>query len=221
MKKVILGAMALGIVSAANAAIVYSNTIQTGSRFNVANADTIVFDDVNVADATMGVNAALKLNSVTVGIRRGQGSLANDVRVWASAMGSNGLVTGTPVLLGTQSLAARTATGFVTELVTVSGLTQTINTQNQFVGFKSILIGVQMSATDNVQGWRITNGPGANADYMNIYNPVAGTSTSNFFSGNPLATFYIELDATPVPEPGSAIAIAAGLGMLVLRRKKA
>ncbi|MBL8048867.1 MAG: PEP-CTERM sorting domain-containing protein [Chthonomonas sp.] len=238
MKKVISLALVAGAVASANAAIIYSSTVQTGSRVNANNPGFLAvtdpgsqtrinFDDVNISAATMGANTALKLNSVTVGIRRGQGALQNNVRVYASAVAANGNVVGSPILLGNQVLAARTAAGFVTELVTISSLTQTIGMQTGFaVGFSTLLIGVALDAdtTAGSSGWRITSGTGPNAGgFANAYETATSTNFAYSFGAapNPPATFYIELDATPVPEPGSAIALVAGLGALVLRRKKA
>jgi hypothetical protein len=239
MKKLILGAMALTAVSAANAVILYSSTTQTGTRVNANNAGffsaadlgsqtRINFDDVNISTATMAGNTSLKLNSVTVGIRRGQGALQNDVRVYAAAMNADGTVAGPVVLLGNQVLAQRTAAGFVTELVTISGLTQTIAMQSGFItggGFSSLMIGVQLSAdtTSGSSGWRVTsNGPNAGG-FANVFETA--TLTNNPYSFGPApappATFYLEVDATPVPEPGTMVAIAAGLGMLARKRKKA
>jgi hypothetical protein len=240
MKKLILGAMALTAVSAANAVILYSSTTQTGTRVNANNAGffgsadlgsqtRINFDDVNISTATMAGNNSLKLNSVTVGIRRGQGALQNDVRVYAAAMNADGTVAGAPILLGNQVLAQRTAAGFVTELVTISGLTQTIAMQSGFIsggGFSSLMIGVQLSAdtTPGSSGWRVTSGISPNVGgFANVFETATLTNNPYSFGAapNPPATFYLEVDATPVPEPGTMVAVAAGLGMLARKRKKA
>jgi hypothetical protein len=231
--------MALTAVSAANAVILYSSVSQTGTRVNANNAGffgsadlgsqtRINFDDVNISTATMAGNNSLKLNSVTVGIRRGQGALQNDVRVYAAAMNADGTVAGAPILLGNQVLAQRTAAGFVTELVTISGLTQTIAMQSGFIsggGFSSLMIGVQLSAdtTPGSSGWRVTsNGPNVGG-FANVFETATLTNNPYSFGAapNPPATFYLEVDATPVPEPGTMVAVAAGLGMLARKRKKA
>jgi hypothetical protein len=222
MKRLIFGAMALSVVSAANAAIIYSSTTQTGTRVNANNAGftgaadlgsqtRINFDDVNIAAATMAGNNSLLLNSVTVGIRRGQGALENNVRVYAAAMNFDGSVAGPVTLLGNQVLPPRTDAGFVTELVTISGLTQTIPAQPAFTAgglFSTIYIGVQLSAdsTAGSSGWRVTNpsatGPNV-AGWANLFETAP--PTNNFYSFGPTpappATYYIELDATPVPGP--------------------
>jgi hypothetical protein len=196
---------------------IYSSTTQTSTRVNANNpgflsaADLgsqtrINFDDVNVSTATMAGSSSLKLNAVTVGIRRGQGALENNIRVFAAALNADGTVAGAPVLLGNQVLPPRTAAGFATELVTISGLTQTIAAQPGFIsggGFSTIYIGVQMSedTTPGSSGWRLTTGPSPNAGgFANLFETAPATNNTYSFGPPPAvqATYYIVLEATPL-----------------------
>lgn len=221
MKKVISLALVAGAVASSNAALLYSSTIETGSRFNPQNVNQIIFDDINVPHALMAGQTGFKLNRVSVGIRRITGAGAVNVNVYAGVMGSTGLLQGAPILL--QSFALAAATASATTVLSTGPLTNFIAGREQFAGFTSMMIGVQFSTTDINNGWRLTTGPGANANYFNLIDTVANTSQNLFFGAPPApaATFYAVLDADPVPEPGSAIALVAGLGALVLRRKKA
>ena len=207
----------LSAMSTAQAAIVYSRIIESNLRANANNPGffgagdpgsqtRINFDDAPIPASILGANQLIKLNSVTVGIRRGEGAVQNNVRVWASAMNANGTVSGSPMFLGSELLPPRTESGFATDLVTLSNLTQVLSTNSGFAsGYGSILIGVQLSQ-DSLAGWRITTATSTNS----IYNMAA----------TPFTSFYVQVDATPVPEPTSMLTVASGLLILRSKRKR-
>ena len=209
---VILG-LSLAMSEATQAALLYSRITESALRANANNAGyfgvgdpgsttRINFDDVPIADSLMGSQRIVEINRVTVGIRRGQGAGENNVRVWAAAMNWNGTLFGSPVLLGNQVLPARQESGFITDLVTISNLNARISSSLSFLsGYKSILIGVQLSQ-DSLAGWRITTGADHNVlDFANLYEPANSTSSPYFMAQTPYTSFYIQLEGQPVPEP--------------------
>jgi len=227
MKNVILSAvMMASLAGAANAAIVYNFTTETGTRWTPAT-NTIQFDDVFIDNLLVGANTAITLDRVTVGIRRITGAGAVDVTVWAAPMLSD-LTTpgalGTPVSLGTVSLAAVTG-GSLTELVSVTpGATIALNSTiaGATPNFSGLFIGVSYSTTDTLNGWRVVSGGTVGANFLDrLYTYNTATNTPNgpvaFAAPTPNATYTI-VDGTFVPTPG-ALALL-GLGGIVAGRRR-
>lgn len=87
--KMTLAALLLSVSVCTQAVTIYSNTAQTGFRFNPANANTITFDDVPVPTSALGTNNAVSPTSITVGYRRLANAPACDVTVWTASIGTN------------------------------------------------------------------------------------------------------------------------------------
>jgi MYXO-CTERM domain-containing protein len=229
MKNVILSAvMMASLAGAANAAIVYSWTTETGSRSNPGNAALINFDDVFIDNLLVGANTAITLDRVTVGIRRTATAPATDITVWAAPMLGDltgPAAVGTPVALGTVSLAARSASAFVTELVSVSSTT-TVSLNSLVAGatpnFSGLFIGVSISNTSTDNGWRIVSGGTAGAnitDRFFQYDTSTNTAIGPVaFAAPTPSAFYTVVDGTFVPTPG-ALALL-GLGGIVAGRRR-
>jgi len=222
----------LSAMSTAQAAIVYSRIIESNLRANANNPGffgagdpgsqtRINFDDAPIPASILGANHLIKLNSVTVGIRRGEGAVQNNVRVWASAMNANGTVSGSPMFLGSELLPPRTESGFATDLVTISNLTQSLSTNSGFTsGYSSILIGVQLSQ-DSLAGWRITTGSDYNTiNFANLYETATSTNSIYNMAATPFTSFYVQVDATPVPEPTILLSVVTGLLILKPKMKR-
>ncbi|MFN0134763.1 MAG: PEP-CTERM sorting domain-containing protein [Phycisphaerae bacterium] len=184
----ILGALALA--SAAQAAILYTNNVETASRANAGNAgftgvttpadaNRFALDDVPIPASRLGGFTSIDVTRVTVGIRRIGGAPATDIELFHSTFANSALAPDTvlntpPTSAGTQSLAANGAVS-VTQLVSFGdGVSTLFNTplNMDLIGdgdplngpeFGSLAIGVRFSnVSSNLNGWRITNGPDAN-----------------------------------------------------------
>ncbi|MGQ0627020.1 MAG: hypothetical protein ACT4PL_02835 [Phycisphaerales bacterium] len=221
--------------SAATADIVYSSTVQTGSRATGFGAGVVNFDDTFVTLASLNGETSLRVTSVTVGIRRLAGAPAVDATIWWANMVGTSLATsavGTASALTTTSLAANATT--ITQLVTLSNPAGLFDvTPNQGIadaaGFAGFYIGLQMdSATSNLNGWRITSGGPIGASSGNGYQYNIADPTNPALNGQynfgpapqPGANFFITVDATPftVPTPG-AVGLAS-LGLLAAARRR-
>lgn len=234
MKRFAILALALVSVSA-NAVVLYSNTVETGSRWNPGisaglGTPNVAFDDVNVAAANNPSSLPLQITRVTVGLRRAADSPANGVNLfWAEGNLAAGTVNASNYI-GSQALAARSGTGFITELVSISTnfIVNPDFTSN--AGFGSFFIGISLdnnnaspSGVAQPTGWRLTNGPDANADFMIIRDGGPnGTQGTAWFGGppNPSATFYIVVEGQPVPEPATMAVLGVGALALVRKRRK-
>lgn len=229
--------LALIVLAAASLshAQLYTRVVETGSRFNPATAGTtasttIVYDDVNVATAQNPLSQPLRITRVTVGMRRA----ADAPAVSVSAYWTTGSFLGTPTLgtdnlIGSQALALRAGTGFVTELVTFN--TNFVVTPN-FVdqpGFGQFFIGVNISnnvtsglGTTGPTGWRITSGAGMSEDRFLMRDFVAGPVTGpwNFGGTTTPGSFYIALEGQPVPEPASMVALGLGIMGIFSRKRR-
>src|SRR5688572_201763 len=117
--------------TAPEAGILYSNTTETGSRFNPGTGGTVAgtgvqqdvtFDDIAIPNARLGGATSVDITKITVGIRRAGNAPATDINLfWGTATTT---VTDPDTeldvpynVIGTQSLAARSAAAFVTEQV--------------------------------------------------------------------------------------------------------
>ncbi len=228
MKNVILSAMVVAsMAGAANAAVVYSFTNETGTRWT-PSANIINFDDVFIDNALVGANTAITLDRVTVGIRRITGAGAVDITVWAAPMLSD-LTTpgalGTPVSLGTVSLGANPGAS-LTELVSVMpGATIALNSTitNAAPNFSGLFIGVSFSTNDTLNGWRVVSGGTVGANFTNtlyIYDTATNTPSGpvGFAPPTPNATYTI-VEGTFVPTPGALALLGLG-GLVVSRRRR-
>lgn len=238
MRQLLIGALLLA-TSAACADLLYSRTTETGFRYNPASAGTnipadparVVFDDIPIPNARLNSMTHIAVTRVTVGIRRLAGAPATDVSLFYSTFTTDVTAPDTnldipAVLLATTSLPAAGASA--TELVTIGDGSSTLFTTSLnstlFDGFGTFAVGVRFSNDSNLNGWRITSGADANANVFWLYdpnlsqqaNPEGAYLFSNDNPPNPPASFYISVEGTPIPEPGS---LAALLSLLLLRRR--
>lgn len=224
-------------------AVVYDASTQTGFRYNAGQAGTttpadnrrVAFDDIPIPNATLNGATSLDVCRVTVGIRQVAGAPATDVNVFWSTLTTTVTAPDTEIdipatLLGTVSLPAAAAT--VTSLVSIgtSGGPTLFNVPlNSTIinGFGTFAIGVGLSSTDGLNGWRLTNGPSANANVFWQYdpgltgqpNPEAAFLFSQATPPNPLACFYVVIEGTPVPTPGSVTLLGLA-GLIAARRRR-
>ena len=223
-----------------DAGVLYSNTTETGSRFNPGTGgdplgagvqQDITFDDIPIPGARLFGATAVDVTRVTVGIRRAGNAPATDVNLfWATATTS--VVDPDTELdvpfnpIGTASLLPRSSGSFITEQVVFSNGTSTLFTAplnaTLLNGFGTFLLGLQFSNGDTLNGWRLTSGADANANVMWIYDTDVTPAEGAFNFGpspNPAATFYIIVEGSPVPEPAS-LGLLAGVGILAMRRRR-
>jgi hypothetical protein len=230
----------LGNGPALEGALLYSNTTETGSRFNPGTGGNplgsgiqqdITFDDIPIPNARLGGASAVDVTKVTVGIRRGGTAPATDINMFFATATTTVVAPDTELDVpftpfGTASLLGRNEAAFITELVTFGDGVNTLFTVplNSTVidGFGTFLLGLQFTNGDTLNGWRLTSGADANANVMWIYdNDLANVEGAFNFGAPPApaATFYVIIEGTPVPEPGS-LGLLGAAGLLVLRRRR-
>ncbi len=89
----------------------------------------------------------------------------------------------------------------------------------EFVSPDWILMSIGFYSSNSPEaGWLLYDPPtiGTSADMFYVWAPI--TPGWYWFGGNPVANFCAEI--AMVPEPGTIAALAAGLGLLALRRRK-
>lgn len=238
-----------GVTAAAQAAVVYDASVQTGSRVNVggsgffgvgtvASNTRIMFDDVPISDAARGGATHLEVTKITVGIRQLAGAPATTVSLYWTTLTTVVTAPDTqidaPNLIGVGNLGAAAAA--VTSLVSVGDgvtpvFTVPFNT-DLITGFGSFAVGVQLGSTNSANGWRVTtpaagfaNAGGAAWAYdAGGISGIAGTPTEfgpfNFGAApNPPATFYIVIEGNFVPTPGALALLGLG-GLMTARRRR-
>jgi len=189
--------------TAAQGAIVYDASVQTGFRTNVGVANffaastpadntRIAYDDVPINNTVLGAATSMDVTKVTVGIRQVAGAPTTDVSVFWTTLTTTVTAPDTQIdspgsLIGTTNLPAAAAS--VTSLVTFGdGVNTLFNVplnSTLIPGFGSFALGVRLSSTDSSNGWRNTTPAAgfANANQaMWVYDPngvegIAGTPT--------------------------------------------
>ena len=226
--------------TAPEAGILYSNTTETGSRFNPGTGGNplgsgvqqdITFDDIPIPNARLGGATAVDITKITVGIRRAGNAPATNINLFWGTATTTVVDPDTELdvpynVIGTKPLAARSAAAFITEQVVFGDGTSTLFTaplNNTLTsGFGTFLLGLQFSNGDGLNGWRLTSGADANLNVMWIHDTDFTPAEGAFNFGaapNPAATFYVVVEGNPVPEPASLGALAC-VGLLALRRRR-
>jgi hypothetical protein len=213
----------------ANAALIYTNTTQTGSRYNpgagAGGTPNITIDDVPFALADTGGATHLEITKVTIGLRRqGSSSPAQQLNFYATSFSGTSILS--PMLLGGFAIPAGTGTAFFTDIHTLGDGVSVLGTvpldYALLAGFGTAGIGISFSDTLSTTGWRVTNGPSVNANAGWVWDQDASTQFGPFvFSGTnpPAVTFYLVVEGNFVPTPGSLALVGLG-GLVVARRRR-
>lgn len=243
-------AVVAGMTAAAQAAIVYDASVQTGNRANVGQAGffsattvasntRVMFDDVPISNTARGSATALEVTKITVGIRQVAGAPATSVSLYWTTLTTavtapDTQIDSPPNLIGVGNLGAAAAS--VTSLVSIGDgvtpvFTVPFNT-DLITGFGSFAIGVQLGSTDGLNGWRITTPA---AGYANAGGAAWAYDAGGIsgVSGNPTEFGPFNFGAAPAPGATFYIVIegnfvptpgAMGLlglgGLMVARRRR-
>ncbi|NUQ68763.1 MAG: hypothetical protein HUU18_10860 [Phycisphaerales bacterium] len=215
----------------AHAAVIYSNTTQTTSRYNPGadgnGAPIIALDDVPFSLADTGGATHLEITKVTIGLRRqGASSPAQQLNFYASSFAGSAVVA--PTLLGGFTIPAGTGTAFFTDIHTLGNGVAVLGTvpldYALVPGFGTAAIGISFSdtAATATTGWRVTNGPSPNVNAFWIWDSNLGTQFGPLVFGGatpPAATFYLIVEGNFVPTPGALALLGLG-GLCVTRRRR-
>ena len=233
---------AIALQSSASAAVLYSRTTETGTRFNPASAttgpfannlNTLTYDDVPIPVARLAGATMIDITRITVGIRQAAGEPATTLDIYAFDLTNGGDPTPYPqTSLGTATITANTGAGFRTVLATVGdGVTPLtrISVNAAFItggAFGTIGVGGVLKTASGNTGFRLTSGPDANIDQFGLVrvdqNPLDPTIDGYGYGlgSADVDGFYIIVEGNPVPEPVSLAALALG-GMVFARRRRA
>jgi hypothetical protein len=232
MTRVLGGIAALAAAAGlANAAVLYTNTTQTASRFNpgpdINGTPRITIDDVPFPVANTGGATHVEITRMTIGLRRaGSSSPAQTVNFYATTF--TGTSINAPTLLGSLNIPAGTGSSFFTDVISLGDGVNVLATvpldYALLPGFGTIGAGISFTDTDATAttGWRVTSGPDSNANAGWLWNPDQGTQFGPFvFSGTapPAVTFYLVIEGNFVPAPGAGALLGLG-GLVALRRRR-
>lgn len=198
----------------------------------VANG-TYIYDDVNVDNALLGVNTALRINQIRVGILRDPGAPATTVS-FRLAETNPQLVpfpildSGTVQTIGSVPLAAYSGgvpTVDLVDLIFAPGTGPIVNLEfADQPGYGQFAVGVAFGDNSPKNTWAVH-------DYTlvppQLYLNLDGAWSDSFvpysltFGGNDIyTTFMLGIDASPIPEPASLSLLALG-ALPMLRRRRA
>jgi hypothetical protein len=191
-----------------NAQVLYTNTIETGNRYNPGlnqnNSPIIAFDDILMPSSMVSGSDSIFITKVKLGIRRIAGAAATDVKIYYTKYDDTSTQAGSkikipPVLLGTISLPANPSSTF-TQIVSVGDSINPIfkvktDTGSAYAGYQAFFIGAAFTNSDANNGIRLTNTFNTyNDDVIWLFNADSSVPryTTNFGS-NPLATFHVQV----------------------------
>lgn len=203
-----------------NAQTLYTNTVQTGFRFNpglgTSGTPIIAFDDINIPSSVVGDADSIGFTKIKVGIRRLAAAPAVTVNVYLTGTDPlyptftflDSFPAIPPTLIGSFNLPANGATA-TTQILSIGDSVNLIksiakDTGNLAVGFQTVFIGVSFSATDanSSNGWRLTSGPDANFDITWSYDADDAAQPRSAFSlTGATSTYYAEAFGRPIYAP--------------------
>jgi hypothetical protein len=208
MKKNLLFLCLLLIGAATSAQTLYTNAVETGSRFTPGLTQSgnpkVAFDDVLIPSATVAGSDSIRVTKLKVGIRRLANAPATNVSVYYSNVEDtatlfNNVLKIPPVLVGTAALPANGATA-VTTIVSFGDSIATLfslktDTGNLYTGFHTMFVGIGLSNANADNGIRITSPVSPNDNVMWIYNADSTVRryATAFAGGTPAATFYVQV----------------------------
>ena len=187
-----------------NAQALYLNTTQTSSRFNPglgqSGTPKVVFDDIQIDNATVADADSIGFTKIKVGIRRIASAPAVTVNVYLTGLDPasftlDSLPAIPATLIGTFNLPANGATS-QTQILSIGdsiNVFQAIkrDTSNFIGGFQAAFIGVSFSTDNSSNGWRFTS-DGGNYDAAWLYNADSVQPRNAIAFATLTSTFYIE-----------------------------
>lgn len=221
MKRVLL-LLAVWLTSSSQAALIYNNTtpVPLGAYHNL-DAGATMLDDVLIPLARMSGNNQLIVRRVTFQLFSPVGGTYNVMPVYADGSIVNNALTPVlpPISLTNQVV---TMDPNQTKLVTIGNGTDplfTVNTiQPGAAPFQAFFFGLRFVSPSAYIGWVHANGPDANVNaFYGYYGPGDSRNGEKQTAGFQ-ASFYIEMNGDPVPEPQSVLAV--GLGTLLVLSKR-
>lgn len=204
-----------------------------GDRSQPVAAGTSIYDDVNIQDALLGANTAIRLDQVKVGILRDPGAPATTLTL-SVAETNPGVGSGFPSVvlpstpIGTIAMpafAGVVADVEVFDIIFAPGTGPIVNLEfGDQPGYGQFAVGVAFSNADPKNTWAIHDYVGTQL-FLNLDGAWEndGTAFSIDLPGTPpvpvYTTFMLGIDATPVPEPAALSLLALGVVPMLRRRR--
>ncbi len=219
--------LAATVAPLAAADAIYTHGTETGFRYNPnSGGSTSLQAYTNTYWNTSATG--LQIDSLTFGIRRLASAPDVTLHFYVAQMSGTGdFDSSTIVDLGTVDLLANGASS-VTQLVTINpGITMALNdlAAGGSAGYAGLWFGLRfegVNATNNSNGWRITNAPalGFTDDVFAAWDPSTASLNYYNFAAAPPAYFYLDVNGSFVPAPG-AFALLGAAGLVGGRRRRA
>ena len=189
---------------------VYSNTESTSAVVSFGGGiNSVLIDDVLVPSARNPLNRPLQITSVTVLVAGGL--VDNDVSLWRYAVEADGSPGFVRDILGTAAVSDDSSFHPVTFGNGSTPLFTVVPNSTAEPGFGLFFLG--LSSSRGV-GWLWANGPDVNLPTAYLHNLTLNqlrlfTTPGGTFP--PHVSFALEVEGSPVPEPGSFALLGVGL----------
>lgn len=210
--KLLIIAFALSFYLPAYSQMLYTSTVETGSRYSPASGTAgtpiIVFDDVLIPSTQVQGSDSISITKVNFGIRRIAAAPAMTLNFYYTILDDTSTTYSSaiaipPVNIGTVNLPANGPSS-VTSIISLGDSINPLfkiktDTGARYTGYQLLFLGLSFTGADDAgsNGWRLTlpgNGQSDNDDVMWLYDvDAAMTRQARVFSGNTLATFYLQV----------------------------
>jgi hypothetical protein len=176
----------------------FSLSNEQNKHFNPGGSALMMVDDVAFLKSRIGTATQMQVTKVEIGIRQeATGSAATGIVLYATHFNGQ-TATGTPIQVGSQTLAA-TSVSQTTIVTFGDGVNTLFNTDLDDFGanqdYKGFGIGVRIINNNTANGWRVAAGPDYSLNKFWLYgtNTWAGSGGYYYFADGASNSFYIKV----------------------------